>query len=486
MSPTNGAMIRAGGYDPTQVIGRARELGKFSVVDKKAVATQFFGSIRERAAALGMDPVKRAEMIEKIGESRTSDPHRWASVDVPVIVAICEVMQPATFERPEPAAPRPKPAPIVPVSPGSGPTQEEITAAIQAAVESGVVDPPGKDEPVTETVVESTPVTKRTAVDVPAVVTALGIEQYVRELAESVAEERVIERLKAMKVVRREWKFKDVSIAVDPGEATHAAFEHVCEKIVSVQSGAVKQAIYLYGPAGCGKTYMVQQIAAKIGCDYYEVPGGADLEWHHVVGEFRVVPDEESGQPIMRWFDGVLTKAARNGGIVLIDELDRSLGEFMVKFNGITSSWTLAIPETGEIITCHDGMVIIGTGNTRLTGATRKIATAQVQDGALITRLMAGFVEMTYDENMEKLLGAPEEVLSEVRALRRTVRDKNVLDDEGAPIDVGTRFITGAMTLMQQHKWTARKAVNSCTAAWSDGVRDRCRLPKRLVFGSVS
>jgi hypothetical protein len=473
MTTVNQELIRSAGHDPSAILARATELGKFTVDDRKQVAQDFFGSVREKAAALGMEPSKRAELCKKHGVTRTSDPHRWASVDVPVIVALCEAIQPRTFERR--AAPTPAPIP----TPAPAPIPTPVKADTQTAT---TPDTPGKDTPVKETTAEPSAPTKK--IDVPAVVTALGIEEYVRELAESVAEQRVVERLKEMKVVKRTWEFQDVKVAVEPGEATHAAFEHVCEKIVSVRSGAVKQAVYLYGPSGCGKTFMVQQIAKKLECAYYEVPGGADLEWHHVAGEFRVVPDEDSGQPVMRWFDGVLTKAARHGGIVLIDELDRCLGEFMVKFNGVTSNWTLAIPETGEIIECHPGMVIIGTGNTRLTGATRKIATAQVQDGALITRLMAGFVEMGYDENMERLLGAPEEVISEVQALRKIVRERNVLDDEGAPLDVGTRFITGAMTLMQQHKWSAKKAVQSCTGLWSDGVRERCNLPKRAVFGS--
>lgn len=76
--------------------------------------------------------------------------------------------------------------------------------------------------------------------------------------------------------------------------------------------------VLLFGETGPGKTRAIRAWAAHNGKPFYRVPSSAGIEPSHLFGKY--IPDEENGG--FSWFDGPATDILRNGGVLLIDEIN--------------------------------------------------------------------------------------------------------------------------------------------------------------------
>lgn len=112
-----------------------------------------------------------------------------------------------------------------------------------------------------------------------------------------------------------------------------------------------KQAVYLHGPAGTGKSELVKQLALDMKLDFY--PAST------VTQEFKLTGFKD-GNGIFH--DTNFYKAIKFGGLFFMDEMDSCVSEVLVGINGALANGYFDFP--GETIQAHKDFRMVGAGNT--------------------------------------------------------------------------------------------------------------------------
>lgn len=121
--------------------------------------------------------------------------------------------------------------------------------------------------------------------------------------------------------------------------------------------------IWLYGPAGTGKSSFAEQLAARTGRPFALIPCDDTTEAPELVG--MTVPHQGS----VRWQDGVLTAAMRvPHNIILIDEPTVARAGAVMVLQSVLASGVLSIKETGEVVRAAEGVRFVVADNTNGTG----------------------------------------------------------------------------------------------------------------------
>ena len=117
--------------------------------------------------------------------------------------------------------------------------------------------------------------------------------------------------------------------------------------------------LYVCGPAGAGKSSMINQLAARLNYPTFEVTGHNHLEFQDLVGHLSV----QNGNMVFEY--GPLALAMRFGGLLLLNELDLLEPATAAGLNGILDGQPLCIPENqGELIEPHPMFRFAATANT--------------------------------------------------------------------------------------------------------------------------
>jgi len=86
--------------------------------------------------------------------------------------------------------------------------------------------------------------------------------------------------------------------------------------VVSIFKSKMFYPIYVTGLSGNGKTFMIEQAAAKAARELFRVNITIETDEDDLLGGFRLVDGETV------WFDGPIVEAMRKGALVLLDEVD--------------------------------------------------------------------------------------------------------------------------------------------------------------------
>jgi len=117
--------------------------------------------------------------------------------------------------------------------------------------------------------------------------------------------------------------------------------------------------LYVFGPAGSGKTSLIKQLAAKLNYPVFDITGHGRLEFPDMVGHLTV---EDSN---MSFQYGPLALAMKFGGLFLLNEIDLLDPATAAGLNGILDGDPLCIPENGgEVIKPHPLFRFAATANT--------------------------------------------------------------------------------------------------------------------------
>lgn len=171
--------------------------------------------------------------------------------------------------------------------------------------------------------------------------------------------------------------------------------------------------IYMYGPAGCGKSYTAKQIADAMGYDYYETSQA--MFAHELKGY---------GDAKGEFVETAFYRAFSKGGVFFLDEVDASAPEALVVLNNAIANKRFDFPVIGNI-EAHKNFRVIAAGNTRMTGATMEYTARQMQDTSFKNRFF--FVQMTYSRDvMLAITGGDEEIVNFGADLRRAARTTGI------------------------------------------------------------
>lgn len=179
----------------------------------------------------------------------------------------------------------------------------------------------------------------------------------------------------------------------EKNEVSHAKIETVTK---AVEAGI---GVYLYGPAGTGKSHLARQVAKRLGLDYYEAS--------KVDNSFDLIGFvDASGQFVYTQF----ARAYIYGGLFLVDEFDASNGNASTVFNNALASSGFAFPGIGYKPK-HENFRVIAAGNTIGHGAARdkygiEYCTRNTLDAATLTRFPLK-IECDYSQEIERYLTYP-------------------------------------------------------------------------------
>jgi hypothetical protein len=164
----------------------------------------------------------------------------------------------------------------------------------------------------------------------------------------------------------------------------HRDFPTILKKAQAAR--AIKNALWLAGPAGSGKTTLAHGIAQALDLPFYST--GA------VTSEYKLTGfTDAQGRPVETDF----YRAFRNGGVFLWDEVDASHPAALVAFNQALANGQFAFP--AGMTEKHPDFLPIAAANTTGHGATAQYVGRNRLDGATLDRFITHWLD--YDTELE-------------------------------------------------------------------------------------
>ena len=197
---------------------------------------------------------------------------------------------------------------------------------------------------------------------------------------------------------------------------------------------ANKMNVLLYGEAGTGKTSSTMWIASLLGLPYFAIPSNSALDYTQIVGGY--VPNANGS---LSWTDGAVTRLVRNGGVLLIGEVNtlaKNVQQFLMPLLDYRRSIT--VMENGnEVIKAHDNLLIIADMNPNYRGT-------QLLNEAWKDRFEIK-LNFGYDRDIEKKILKSESLLELAYGMRSRSRgaDSHYSGDSNTIFDtpVSTRIL---------------------------------------------
>lgn len=142
-----------------------------------------------------------------------------------------------------------------------------------------------------------------------------------------------------------------------------------------------ERALKIKGDPAAGKTSLVTQFHARMRAPLLIYSCSNGTEAHHLFGQ--LVPQTDH---TLKWIDGPVLSAARNGYSVLLDEWNTLDPSVATSLNAILEGYSITIPETGDVITPHSDFRVFATENP--VTSMLSVVGRNVQDAASDDRWM--------------------------------------------------------------------------------------------------
>ena len=120
--------------------------------------------------------------------------------------------------------------------------------------------------------------------------------------------------------------------------------------------------IYITGLSGNGKTLMCEQVCAKLKRECYRVNITAETDEDDLLGGFRLI----NGNTV--WQDGPVVSAMKNGGVLLLDEIDLG-GRNLMCLQPVLEGKGVFLKKIGQWVTPAHGFTVLATANTKGKGS---------------------------------------------------------------------------------------------------------------------
>ncbi len=120
--------------------------------------------------------------------------------------------------------------------------------------------------------------------------------------------------------------------------------------------------VFVTGLSGNGKTTMVEQVCAKIGRECYRVNITKQTDEDDLLGGFRLI----NGNTV--WQDGPVVTAMKEGGVLLLDEVDLASHNIMC-LQPVLEGKGIFLKKIGQWVEPKDGFTVFATANTKGKGS---------------------------------------------------------------------------------------------------------------------
>ena len=172
--------------------------------------------------------------------------------------------------------------------------------------------------------------------------------------------------------------------------------------------------VYLYGPAGSGKSHTAEQVAEALGLDFY---GQTTIQFAHDVRGYGDAGGNFQETPFY--------KAFAFGGLYFQDEYDRSNAEAAIVLNTALANGYYDFPIVGRV-EAHKNFRFMAAGNTLMTGADEEYVTGQEIDASSRDRF-AYFFEIGYSHEVElHIAHNNESIVSFVEDVRQALKQTGI------------------------------------------------------------
>lgn len=139
--------------------------------------------------------------------------------------------------------------------------------------------------------------------------------------------------------------------------------------------------LWISGPTGCGKSSLIEQVAARTGQAVYRVACHGRTEMSDLVGTMQI---QEDGA--MKFVYGPLIRAMIEGALLVLDEGDSLHPTVALGLNGVLDGAPYLIEATGTLVKAHSFFRICITGNSCGMGEAVEYRGTQRQNLAYLDR----------------------------------------------------------------------------------------------------
>lgn len=231
-----------------------------------------------------------------------------------------------------------------------------------------------------------------------------------------------------------EIKFSDHTTVMD--KHVHPQFQNVL-KVVSMARQSTKWP-YLVGPAGTGKSTMGEHLAEALDVPFIAFPANPGAMMHDILGFVSATTREYEDTPYVTMM--------RNGGLVLLDELDKLHPGIASGMNGLLAQMRVTLP-TGEVFPLHDKFFVVVGANTYGTGATSEYVGSTQLDAATLDRFAR--IPINYDTEYETaracaVLGAT----NGAKWVTQITKMRDNRDSHKIQAIISTRSVIGVATMV--------------------------------------
>ena len=132
--------------------------------------------------------------------------------------------------------------------------------------------------------------------------------------------------------------------------------------IETIIKANLNQNIFITGLSGNGKTLMVEQVCAKLKKECYRVNITRQTDEDDLLGGFRLI----NGNTV--WQDGPVVAAMKNGGVLLLDEIDLGSANLMC-LQPVLEGKGVYLKKICQWVTPANGFCVFATANTKGRGS---------------------------------------------------------------------------------------------------------------------
>lgn len=157
-------------------------------------------------------------------------------------------------------------------------------------------------------------------------------------------------------------------------------------------------ALGLNGHTGCGKTEFVMYLADRLNMPLYIAKVHGRMTPQELEGAFSLV-DGEKGVVTSKEY-GPAAKAYRNGGILLLDEVDKASSDLTAAMHLLVEGKPWPLEVFKETITKHEQCFVVGTANTYGEGHDERYTSSRQLDEAFLSRF--GWLEFQYPSAIDE------------------------------------------------------------------------------------